>query len=140
MTRIDRSVTDGQSFLAGSGVRPERQRPQGQFTPPRKGKSAEFSGRAPVREPTMDSGKVRDRVETRSFDRPNVDRDMRTNVQRPSIKEGRSSSFSNRSGGNSFRSFSGPSTGGGEFSTRGGSGFRGSFGGGGSRGGCVGRC
>lgn len=139
-TRIDRSVTDRQSVRPGSSDRPERQRPQGQFTPPREGKSAEIRGRAPVREPTMDRGRVRDRLETRSFDRPNFDRGTRTNVQRPSINEGRSSSFSNRGGGNSFRSFSGTSTSGRGFSSTGSSGSRASFGGGGSRGGCVGRC
>jgi len=140
MTRIDRSGTDRQSVRPGSGDRPERQRSQGQFTQPKEGRSAEFRGRNPVMEPAMDRGRVRDRVETRSFDRPNFDRGTRTNVQRPSINEGRSSSFSNRGVGNSFRSFSGTSTSGRGFSSRGEGGFRGFSGGGGSRGGCVGRC
>jgi hypothetical protein len=137
---IDRSGTERLSGRPESSNRPERQRSEKQIVHPREGKSVETRGRTPVREPTMDRGRVRDRIETRSFERSNVDRSPRTNVQRPSVNEGRSSSFSNRGGGNSFRSFSGPSTGGRDFSTRGGSGSRGSFGGGGSRGGCVGRC
>jgi len=139
-TRPERAGTERQAVRPESGNRPERQRPQGQFTHPREGKSPEIRGRAPVRESTMDRGRVRDRVETRSFDRPNFDRSTRTNVQRRSVNDSRSFSSSNRGGGNSSRSFSGTSTGGRGFSTGGGGGFRGSSGGGGSRGGCVGRC
>lgn len=139
-TRLERTSTERQPVREESFNRPERQRSERQVTHPKEGKSTEIRGRTPLREPTIDRGSARTRVETRSFERPNVDRGTRTNFQRPSANEGRSFSFSNRSGGNSFRSFSGPSTGGRDFSTRGGSGFRGSFGGGGSRGGCVGRC
>jgi hypothetical protein len=139
-TRSERTSTERQTVRPESFNRPERQRSERQGAHPKEGKSVETRGRSAPKEPTMDRGRVRDPVETRSFQRPNVDRSTRTNVQRPSINESRSFGSSSRGGGGSSRSFSGPSTGGREFSTRGGSGFRGSFGGGGSRGGCVGRC
>jgi hypothetical protein len=139
-TRLERTSTERQPARRESFTRPERQRSERQVAHPKEGKSTEIRGRTPVREPTMDRGRVRDRVETRSFERPNVDRGTRTNVQRPSINEGRSFGSSSRGGGGSSRSFSGPSTSGRGFSGRGEGGSRGFSGRGGSRGGCVGRC